>query len=120
MFQNQNKKQASPISVEVRRQGVFREVATAKTVVEGLLKGKNILEGTAAASFRLRGVSEPQTPKTNLNVLGSDFAISKTETNVFIQKRGKRIKSAGEKREITSKGIFAQKTKNKTKNMWRF
>lgn len=95
--------------VLVRRRGTFSVVSGRPLPPgEAILLGKQTLLGTPAASFKLRGHGPNRLSAGKvLGVLGGDFALSKREPDVFIQKRGKRIQSAGELAGITYKGQAA-------------
>lgn len=102
--------------VEVRRKGVFKTIAVTDTPQAAFRIGKQKVEQTAAASLRVSpvghhekvtGVGKGILPMTK-------FRQSTKEPDVFIQKRRFRISSPGEKRDITYKGIFAQRSKKRT------
>ena len=104
-------------AVEVRREGLFRRVGVAVSAREAVMFGRRVVKGTAAASFRVQAIDEQDDDVLSAfeEVLGSDkeFYASVREPGVFIQKREFRIGSAGEKREITLKGIEAQRKKSR-------
>jgi hypothetical protein len=99
--------------VLVRSKGIFKRVATTKTVGEAFTAGRMKVQNTAAASFKVKPINQGE----NINAAGKRllpsnvYYESKKEPGTFIQRREKRISTAGEKREITFKGIFSQKTK---------
>lgn len=103
-------------SLYVRRQGIFKKVGSFGSVKEAFVKGKSIVEQTAGASFKVES-QQDFNPFIGGLLSRSSFYESKREPNVFIQKKEKRISTAGEKREITFKGILSLKSKNK-KNMF--
>ena len=98
-------------SVEVRRRGVFKRAPTRfRNIKSAFESGIKKSRTTAAASFRIVG------PKKNIKsysgLLPRGFRKSTRESGVIIQKRGFRIGTPGEKKEITEKGLFALRTKN--------
>ena len=107
-------KKGSSYSVQVRSKGSFKEVGKATTLKEAFGIGKQKVLTTASASFRV----VPATKGENVFVAGSGllpknlFYSSKKEPGVFIQRREARISTAGEKREITFKGIQMRRNKN--------
>jgi hypothetical protein len=109
-----NKQNKKSYSVQVRKKGVFTEIGKTETAEKGFIMGKANVLNTARASLKVVPISEPN---ENLNPIAQRilnnrvFAPSKREPGVFIQKRGFRISSPGEKRDITYKGIMAQKKK---------
>jgi len=88
----------------VRRQGQFKSIGIFPTEKAAVLAGKERVSHTAAASFKVMG---------NLKGIASkllqrkQFYSSKKEPGVYIERREKRIKSPGEKFEITRRGILA-------------
>ena len=102
--------------VLVRRQGVFKPVAFATTKEQAFRIGQTKVQNTAAASFKIKTISGKN--NTARNLLPVSFYESKKEPGTFIQKRGFRISSAGEKREITMKGIFVNKSRKAKTKMW--
>ena len=65
---------------------------------------------TSSASFKIVESSNPLGTFKGTGEI-SNFYKSKKESGVYIEKRGKRITSLGEKQEITMKGLFALKNK---------
>ena len=104
--------------VEVRRKGEFKKVGQNPFKLPKAVKvGKNVVQSTAAASFRLKPVSNAAFNFNNaFKGLGGQFRSSKTEKGVFVQKSRFRIGSIGEKQQITLKGIAASKGKKRKKN----
>lgn len=99
--------------VQVRTKGTFKTIARATSLKQAVILGRRRVESTAAASFRIRGADTVKQSKIG-SILGSKkFRESKKEAGVFIQRRSFRISSAGEKGEITARGIFATKSKRK-------
>lgn len=96
-----SKRRSNDFTLSVRRRGTFEQVGSFGTLKDAYAKGFSVLKNTAAASFKVltKGESESKEP------LPFGFRLSKREKGVVIQKRGFRIGTAGEKREITYKGI---------------
>lgn len=95
--------------VEVRRKGLFEELPSSFGSIKAAVKaGLYTTQTTAAASFKItsRGKS-----LRDIGQLPSSFRQSKKEAGVFIQRRESRIRSIGEKREITYKGILFNRKK---------
>lgn len=87
----------------VRRRGKFNFIGSFQTPELAYEKGRKIVRETAAASFKIGG-------RVN-KLFDTDILPSTREANVYIQKREKRISSAGEKVEITQKGWLSQGVK---------
>ena len=103
---SKDKKKSKKASLYVRRKGKF-ELKGISEDVEGLFKrGREIVEQTASASFK---VVEDSGKAILPNILPSKFTKSKRDAGVLVQKREFRIGTAGEKREITYKGIQARR-----------
>jgi len=106
--------------VLVRRGGLFKRVATRQTAEGAVAFGKFRVETTAAASFKINPLgsrsSESVTSAASRLLPGGNFYQSKKEGLTFIEKKERRIKSQGEKKEITALGIFASRT-GKTKKI---
>lgn len=88
---------------QVRKRGVFVNIGESSNPREARRIAEENVRNTASASFKV-------TDNTGRAIdFGSsqDFKPSKREGNVFVQKKEKRISTAGEKREIT----FAPKKK---------
>ena len=101
-------------SALVRRRGQFRRVGTPTTLAEAFKKGRGVVEKTAAASFKIEqvgGGGVDITQAATRFLPRSIYTRSKGDRSVFVQRRGKRIKSVGEKTEITKKGLFTLKKK---------
>ena len=101
--------------VLVRRGGLFKRVATRQTAAGAVAFGKFRVETTAAASFKINPIGSRS--RESVNVAASkllplgNFYQSKKEGLTFIEKKERRIKSQGEKKEITALGILSSKTK---------
>jgi len=118
------KKVYSPLNnnffvAEVKSRGSFLKASSPVSYEEAFSKGVFGVRNTASASFRIMNVRTGLFVKPRKS-LSKDLGISKRDDEVIIQRRGFRIGSAGEKREITLKGIFASKNKKKNKrfNLW--
>lgn len=94
--------------VSVRRRGVFETVATGLTREEALFKGSSIVGTSAAASFKIFETGGFTTSTGGGGLLNPRDFYEKQQ-GLFIEKRGRRIKSTGELREITYKGISANR-----------
>lgn len=92
----------------VRRKGEFKELGRYKEQAQAESKGFEVLTKTAAASFKVTDVAGR---KLKVMSYRQGFAPSKREQYVLIQQREQRIKTAGEKEEITYKGIRARRLK---------
>jgi hypothetical protein len=68
------------------------------------------VRSNASASFKVSGEGVSQRIR---GMLPNTFYASKREPGVFIQKASNRIGTAGEKVEITQKGILANRLKRK-------
>lgn len=82
-------------------------VATGLTVPEAAAKGKSIVQGTAAASFRVTQEGKPLGFGAVSGFLNRTFRQGRG--GFAVQKSSFRISSAGEKEEITKKGLFSIK-----------
>jgi len=96
--------------VEVRREGKFVSVGQGLSLRQAVSLGKRKVKTTAAATFRITG----GTPTRDVRV-GGEFRTSTKQPFTFIQKRRFRISSSGELRDITFKGLAAQKSKKRKK-----
>jgi hypothetical protein len=112
-----SKNKAGGYEVLVKSKGIFKRVATTKTVESAFLAGKTKIQNTASASFKVKPINSTE----NIGAAGrrllptNTFYESKKSPGTFIQRRANRIGTAGEKREITYKGIFSQKSKKSSK-----
>ena len=97
-------------TVLVRRRGVFRPVGEFADLQKAFGAGETIVGDTAAASFKVVDRSgRPLIPKG----FGDDFRLSDKEAGVLIERRERRIQSAGELREITFQGIAEQRRRRR-------
>jgi len=111
------KKKTDLFITEIRKKGKFKGIAIKESKEAAINLGIQTVRNTAAASFRIKEKSTGK-PITSFGNIGKGFYSSKKQTGVIIQKRGTRITTQGEKKEITFKGIAANRTKNK-KGIWR-
>jgi hypothetical protein len=104
------KKRKKLFGVEVRRKGEFKRIAVTESEQVAVNTGIGAVRNTAAASFKVKDLTDNKIVtgfKSQLNP--RVYYESKKEKGTFIQQRSQRIKTPGEKREITFKGIFANK-----------
>lgn len=98
--------------VFVKKFGVFRQASDKLLTRESALRLGRFKTGTSAsATFKLtkdRGVVEKYSGAT---YSGANFY--RKSRDVFVEKRGKRIKSTGELQEITYKGLSVKRARNK-------
>ena len=101
----------------VRKKGLFRQIAIARTPKLAFLKGRHALRSSASASFKIDPLDGPEDfSQIASNILPTrEFRKSKIDRNVFVQRRSFRISSPGEKREITFKGIQVLKARGRKK-----
>ena len=103
--------------VSVRRRGLFRPIGIVRGAARAFLLGKKEVGRTAAASFKV----EPLHGLEDLSRVAARilprhiFRRSKVDRDIFVERREKRIKSPGEKREITRKGLWTLKQKGSKK-----
>jgi len=104
---------------EVKTRGNFLKYSDALSYEGAFSKGEFGVKNTASASFRIRNVRTGEVIKPSKS-LSKGFRLSKVDDSVIVQRRGFRIGSAGEKREITYKGIFSSKKNKKSKrfSLW--
>jgi len=77
---------------------------------EAINYGINRVQNTAAATFQLHQSSQrAESGVFNIKERLTDFV--RKEGRTFVQRLGKRIKTSGEKREITQKGIITNQTR---------
>lgn len=105
---------AQSFVTKVKRKGKFITIGRFKTMGEAFNRGKQFVEQTASATFKIE-TDTGQTTKSTL--LPKGFVPSKTVTGGIVQARGYRIQSQGEKLEITSKGRETLKIRKKIKNL---
>lgn len=98
-------------AVQVRRRGRFETVGSFSDKLEAFDTGKRFAQNSAVASFRLLDLARGEVVSSD--VYSSDFAPSKREKGVYVQKNKFRISSVGEKSEITYKGISSNRRRIK-------
>jgi hypothetical protein len=97
-----DKKKGSKASLFVRKKGKFELKGSSEDIQSLFKRGKDIIEQTASASFKVVGESG----KAILpSILPSKFTTSKKDKGILVQRREFRISSAGEKREIPGKAL---------------
>lgn len=104
--------------VLVRSKGQFKTIGITSTIQEGVKLGSARVLGTASASFKLQPINQGMKENIKPFINQRIFYESKKEAGVFIQKRGLRISSVGEKKEITFKGIAQSKFKSASKSLF--
>ena len=112
-----SKSSRSGFVVSVRKRGKFETVASNVGLKSAYKLAKLKVGNTASASFKLTPLNSRARSQLSGFSPNKDFYKSKTEDFTFIERRSRRIKSSGELREITFKGIATQKKKKK-KNFW--
>jgi len=108
-------KKKKGFNVEVKKRGkYYQENTKPLSLRKAMALGKKEVDNTASASFRIR----PNDKSTKFitkarTMMGKEIRPSKNKRtpNVFVEKRKYRIDSAGEKAEITRKGLFKVKGK---------
>lgn len=90
----------------VRRRGKFQAIGTSPTEKAAQRLGELSVKETAAASFKVTSGGEALELAPSFG-----FTRSKRERGVILQPRERRIKTAGEKSEITFKGIRETKAR---------
>ena len=86
---------------KAKTKGKFITLGKYKTMGEAFNRGKQFVETTASATFKVESaLGETKRP----SLLPKGFAFSKSNYGSIIQKRGERIRTQGEKLEISSKG----------------
>lgn len=93
---------APGFDVFVKQKGRFTKVSkTPLSSEEALALGKRKVKGTIAASFKVTGSGgNPLNPREGLGALGPEFRLSKTDSDVFVQRSEYRLSSLGEKQDI--------------------
>lgn len=84
-------------SVFARRKGKFQLIGKTSSLTKAFSIGKSFVGNTSSATFKIMGRGGLVTGNA-----GGDFY---SKGGLFIERRGKRIKSSGELNEITFKGI---------------
>lgn len=94
-------------AVEVKKRGFFKPFGVYASPQDAIIRGREEVRRSASASFRVR----PLNRDADISSLASnllpynEFRKSKVDPNIYVQRRERRISSAGEKREITYRGI---------------
>ncbi len=114
VFHRGTNKQKKTYEVFVKVRGNWVSIGTRNTRKAAVALGKQRVATSAAASFKVVDVSKKESISTF--DIGSSFRSSLTTPGVFVEKRHRRIKSSGELRDITYKGITASRLKRGTKN----
>lgn len=96
----------SGFTLFVRRRGKFEPRGFFGSLKEAERQGVTAVSNSAAASFKIVGTGGSEELP---GVSKEQFYKSRRESNVYVERRGMRIKSPGEKREITFKGILASR-----------
>jgi len=95
--------------VLVRRKGKFEKITSSPlSKSQALQFGAFKVGNTAAATFKLRASSSNQLGSFTGRGFLNDFS---QKNGLFIEKRGRRIKSKGELEEITFKGLKSLRSK---------
>lgn len=106
---NPKKGRVASFVAEVKKKGKFVSVGVFESSESAFGKARSVVSNTASASLRVRkvggGVVSPR------GFLGKQFRLSKNDGGILVERRSQRIKSAGEKQEITYKGIMVSKNK---------
>jgi hypothetical protein len=95
--------------VFVRRGGEFKPTGPVLSKAEALEFGAFKVDSTPAASFKIKPVSGSPTGSFAGKGFFSFFKPSKRESGVFVEPASRRIRTPGEKRGITLKGIQSQR-----------
>lgn len=102
-------------NVLVKSKGIFKRVNPVPlSQADAINYGARRVGTTASATFKLQKTGEAVKDTTSTKGNIRDFY---RKGNLFIEKRGRRIKSSGELREITYKGLASPK-KKKRKNLF--
>lgn len=104
------KRKGGIFTAEVRRKGTFYEIGKYETPEKAFTAAKIRVSSTPAASLRVKNIYG-EAVKKPLGLGANQFFRSKKEPGVFIERKEKRIKSAGELLGITSKGLATLKSR---------
>jgi hypothetical protein len=94
---------------QVKKRGKFVNVGVFDTKEKAFGRAGFVVSNTASASLRVKKIGGGLVTPTGF--INKNFRLSKSDSTVLVEKRGSRIKSAGEKAEISYKGILTQKNK---------
>jgi len=104
LFLPSNKKQKQMsfdiFDVFVKSKGKFKKVGTKSSGFDAFNLGASIVDKTASASFKISQRGKPNNFNINFG-LNSMFRTSKSDKNVFVEKRKYRLNTKGEKNQIT-------------------
>jgi len=103
--------QKTKYNVFVRKRGIFELAGTERTPGRAIILGRDILRNTARASFKVVSEDVRGVERESYLLPRGEFTRSKSNKNIFVQRREKRITTPGEKKEITFLGI--QKLRNR-------
>lgn len=103
-----NKSYYPGYAVSLRRKGSFRIIGTGLTQREAFNLGAGKVRTTSAATFKLFKLGTVTKKGYGLGRMDDFYR----KADLFIQKRGKRISSFGELRDITFKGLRSLRFKN--------
>lgn len=103
-------------TILVKRRGIFRKVGTTTKIPKAFAIGRKAVSVSASASFKIVPSEKKKlTPFIYRYLPRSQFRLSKKTPDVFVERREKRIKTPGEKLEITFKGIQTLQSKGRLK-----
>jgi len=97
----------------VKKKGKFIKFGKQLDLSTAVSRGKSIVGTSAAATFKIKDIGSGSFVKS-FNI-GQSFRSGKKSPFEFVEKRGSRIKSSGELREITFKGIASPKRRKKVR-----
>lgn len=89
----------------VKTKGKFRKTFESEDIFEAFAVGKKTVAQSSSASFKVTD-QKGELQNIGLNILGNKFRRSKINRGIIVEKRRFRIDTAGEKEEITKKGLF--------------
>ncbi len=102
------KRKLPRISVLVRRKGKFVRIPFGgRDIISAFKRGADVVSRTAAASFKVKKEGKVVTPSQ----IPRGFKRSKKDANILVEINRLRINTLGELREITFKGLAAQRDK---------
>ena len=113
LFKLEKKKESfgKPFRVEVKKKKKFLEVGEFSTSEKAFEFGRLLVSNTASASLRVRNVESGGFEKNKSVLSNKQFYQSNKDKGVYVERRGQRIKSPGEKQEITFRGLEALRGK---------
>ena len=109
--EKKRKKSLFGFDVLVRKKGKFFTIGTTGTFKSAIGLGSSFVGRTSTATFKIQRSNKIVGEEAGKGLMGnlSDFY---RKGSLFIERRERRIKSEGEKREITYKGIKARRLNN--------